>query len=429
MGEKIVLKRALGLVEVTFSGLGIILGAGIYALIGEAAGMAGNAVWISFGLAAVVALLTGLSYAELSSMFPKASAEYEYTYQAFGKRLAFVIGWLIILSGVIGASTVALGFASYLRALAGTPIIPAAAVLIFVLSGVLFAGIKQSAWLAIVFTLIEATGLIAIIVIGIPYIGSVDYLEMPLGLRGVFQAAALIFFAFIGFEEIVKLSEEARNPERDIPRGLVISVAVSIVLYILVALSAVGVLGWERLSESSAPFAEIAFVAFGESASLVLSVIALFATANTVLLMLLAASRIAYGMAEENSLPRFLARVHLRTRTPWASILAVMTLSAAFLFLGDIGLVANVTNFTLFLTFIFINAALVILRLRNPEIPRPFRVPLSLGRVPIIPIAGLATCALMITQLSFQVIAIGIALTLAGGLVALFYAGSDGRNT
>src|SRR3972149_7651489 len=123
MREKVALKRELGLLEVTLSGVGIILGAGIYAIIGKASGLTGNSLWISFAISALIAIFTGLSYAELSSLFPKASAEYEYTANAFGRRLAFIIGWLVILSGVIGASTVALGFGGYLKALFSTPII------------------------------------------------------------------------------------------------------------------------------------------------------------------------------------------------------------------------------------------------------------------------------------------------------------------
>ncbi len=247
------MKRALGLWEVTLSGVGIILGAGIYALIGEAAGLAGNAVWMAFALSALVALLTGLSYAELSSMFPKASAEYEYTSQAFGRRPAFVIGWLIIFSGAIGAATVALGFAGYFNVLLGAPLIPSALILVVILSGIIFVGIKQSAWLAIIFTLIETLGLVIIIIIGIPYLGSVDYLEMPFGFSGVFQASALIFFAFIGFEEMVKLSEEARDPERTLPTGAYPGNHSKHILYVLVALSAVSVLGWQELSLSMRP--------------------------------------------------------------------------------------------------------------------------------------------------------------------------------
>ncbi len=416
--HKVELNRALGLWEVTLSGVGIILGAGIYALIGEAAGLAGNAVWMAFALSAIVALLTGLSYAELSSMYPKASAEYEYTAQAFGRRLAFVIGWLIILSGAIGAATVALGFAGYFNTLTGAPRILSALILVIILSGIIFAGIKQSAWMAIVFTLIEALGLVIIIILGIPSLGSIDYLEMPFGLRGVFQAAALIFFAFIGFEEIVKLSEEAKDPEKTVPKALILAITVSIVLYVLVALSAVSILGWQDLSRSDAPFADIANAAFGKSAFFILSVVALFATTNTVLLMLLAASRIIYGMAGSSSLPDVLGRVHPVTRTPWVAILASMVLCMGFVLLEDIAFVANVNNFTVFVTFIVINVALILLRYRKPEIQRPFKVPLAVGRLPILPLLGVILNAFMLTQLSLEAIAIGIGLTVLGILVA-----------
>ncbi len=416
--HKVELKRALGLWEVTLSGVGIILGAGIYALLGEAAGLAGNAVWISFALSAIVALLTGLSYAELSSMFPKASAEYEYTVQAFGRRLAFVIGWLIIFSGAIGAATVSLGFAGYFSTLFGAHRLTSALVLVVILSGIIFVGIKQSAWVAIIFTLIEALGLVIIIILGIPSFGSVDYLEMPLGIDGIFQASALIFFAFIGFEEIVKLSEEAKDPEKTIPKALILAITASIILYVLVSLSAVSVLGWQDLSRSDAPFADIANAAFGRSAFFILSVVALFATTNTVLLMLLAASRIIYGMAGSSSLPEALGRVHPVTRTPWIAILASMFLCMGFVLLEDIAFVANVNNFTVFVTFIVINAALILLRYRKPEIPRPFKVPLAVGWLPVLPLLGMILNAFMLIQLPLEVIAIGIGLTVLGILVA-----------
>jgi APA family basic amino acid/polyamine antiporter len=418
-GQKVELKRVLGLWEVTLSGVGIILGAGIYALIGEAAGLAGNAVWMAFAISALVALFTGLSYAELSSMFPKASAEYEYTSQAFGRRPAFVIGWLIIFSGAIGAATVALGFAGYFNALLGAPRIPSALVLVVILSGIIFVGIKQSAWVAIVFTFIEALGLVIIVTLGISYFGSVDYLEMPFGFSGLFQASALIFFAFIGFEEIVKLSEEAIDPERTIPRALILAITASIVLYILVALSAVSVLGWQELSLSDAPFANIAYAALGKNAFFVLSIIALFSTTNTVLLMLLAASRIIYGMADSSSLPKVLGKVHPVTRTPWIAILVSMILCMGFVLLGDIAFVANVNNFTVFVTFITINAALIFLRYRKPEISKPFKVPLAIGRFPLLPFLGMVLNIFMLTQLTPEVMAIGIGLTVVGILVAL----------
>lgn len=414
MAQKAELKRVLGLFEVTLSGIGIILGAGIYALIGEAAGLAGNAVWISFAISALVALLTGMSYAELSSIFPKASAEYEYTAQAFSRRSGFVIGWLIIFSGVIGAATVALGFAGYFQSLVGPPIVPSALALVIVLCSITLAGIKQSAQVAVILTIIEASGLIFVIILGIPHLGSVNYLDMPFGMSGIFQASALIFFAFIGFEEMVKLSEEAKDPEKNIPRALIMAISVSIVLYIMVALCAVSVLGWQGLSQSAAPFAEIAYAALGQRASNAISVMALFATTNTVLLMLLASSRIIYGMAESSSLPRMLAQVHPRTGTPWAAIILSTVLSMAFVLLEDIAFVANVNNFTVFLTFIVINAALIVLRYKNPKSTRPFQVPISLGRMPLLPVLGILVNAFMLLQLSWQVLSIGIGLTVLG---------------
>lgn len=413
------LKRDLGLFEVTLSGVGIILGAGIYALIGKAAELAGNSVWIAFALAALIAVFTGLSYAEFSSIFPRASAEYEYTNRAFGKRLAFVIGWLIIFSGVIGASTVALGFGGYFEALTGASALPSAVLLILALSIILLWGIKISAWFAIVFTLIETVGLLIVICIGVPHLGSVDYLDMPNGLRGVFEAAALIFFAYMGFEEMVKLSEETRDPERNMPLALMAALAITILLYILVALSVVSVVPPEVLAASAAPFAEVAAEALGPEAFVVVSAIALFATANTVLLMLLAASRIAYGMAESASLPTVLGRVHPGRRTPMVAIVAVMLLSIAFLFSGDIAFVASANDFILFATFVVINASLITLRRKEPELPRPFRVPFAFGWVPVLPVLGILTCLFLIVHLDGAAILLGLGIAVVGGLIVL----------
>ena len=418
MSEKVALKRELGLFEVTLSGIGIILGAGIYALIGKASGLAGNSLWMSFSISALIAILTGLSYAELSSMFPKASAEYEYTAHAFGKRLAFIIGWLIILSGAIGASTVALGFGGYFKVLFSMPIITSAFVLIIALSFLLFLGIKESALFAVVATLIETAGLLIIIFIGVPYLGKVDYFEMPLGMDGVFQAAALVFFAYTGFESIVKLSEETKSPEKTIPKGLIFAILISVVLYILVAISAVSVVGWENLSRSDAPLADIAFSAFGSNAFIFLTIIALFSTANTVLLMMLGSSRIMYGMANSFHLPSILSKVHFLRRTPWAAIIMTSVLSLLFIFAGDIAFVANVANFTLFVTFFVINASMIVLRYKEPDVKRPFRVPFTIGRFPLLAFLGILFSVFMLLQLEANVILVGTALVVVGGLLS-----------
>ncbi|MDD4127099.1 MAG: amino acid permease [Methanomicrobium sp.] len=411
------LLRTLTLPEVTLTGIGVILGAGIYALIGEAAALSGNALWLSFVFSSMIALFTGLSYMELSSMFPLAGAEYEYTKNSFGSLFAFVIGMLVILSSILGSATVALGFAGYLYGLFKIPVLFAAVLLLVSLSLVIYTGIRQSAKVAIICTLIEAGGLIGIIVIGLPYIGSVDYLAMPLGLSGIFQAAALLFFAYQGFEEIVKLSEETVEPEKNIPKGLILAVIITVILYIAVAISIVSIGGWEEIAGSPNPFAKIAGVAFPEGYTL-FSAIALFATANTVLLMLLSGSRIIYGIAKKGKLPKCLAVIHQKRKTPTAAIAVSCIASIIFLGLGNINDIAYLTNFTLFVTFAVINASVISLRFQIPDYRRPFKIKGSFLNIPVIPAAGLITCLFFLFQLNSDIFTAGIAI-----VAVLFIAG------
>ena len=408
------LKRELGLLEVTLSGVGIILGAGVYVLIGQAAGLAGNAIWLAFGLSAIIALLTSLSYAELSSMFPKAGAEYDYVTNAFNARLAFVIGWLVFLSGVLAAATVALGFAGYFSALTSTPMLISAIVLLIVLTILLGYGVKETARVAVISTLIEVSGLVIIIAIGLPYLGSVDYGEMPLGYSGLFAASALIFFAYQGFESMVKFSEETKKPETTVPKALILALAISVILYVLVALSVVSVLGWQQLAVSNAPFADVVYGTLGPDAAVIIAIVALFATANTALMSMYASSRILYGMAGSSSLTAGLAWVHPARRTPWIAIIICGVLSGMLIFAGDIAFIANVTNFTLFITFIVINAAVIVLRYHSPHTSRPFRIPCSIGRLPLFPVAGIFFCIFLLAVQDLAVLTLGLVLTGVG---------------
>jgi APA family basic amino acid/polyamine antiporter len=405
------LKRELGLLEVTLSGVGIILGAGIYVLIGQAAGLTGNAIWLAFVFSALIALLTGLSYAELSSMFPKAGAEYDYVANAFDSRIAFVIGWLVFLSGVLAAATVALGFAGYFFALTRVPILISAIVLLIVLTALLAYGIKETARVAVISTLIEVTGLVIIIGIGLPHLGSVNYWEMPQGYSGLFAASALIFFAYQGFESMVKFSEETIKPETTVPTALICAIVISVVLYVLVALSVVSVLAWQDLAVSNAPFTDIVSGTLGPDAAVIIAIIALFATANTALMSMYASSRILYGMAGSSSFTAGLAWVHPAQRTPWIAIIICGVLSLLLIFAGDIAFIANVTNFTLFITFIVINAAVIALRYHSPHTPRAFRIPYSIGRLPLIPVAGIIFCISLLAVQDVEVLTIGMVLT------------------
>jgi APA family basic amino acid/polyamine antiporter len=406
---KLKLKREIGLFEVTLYGVGIILGAGIYVLIGKAAGFAGNSLWLSFLIGAFIASFTGLSYAELATLFPKAAAEYIYVRKAFGSRLAaYLLGWLIVTAGIISAATVALGFAGYFTSFFLIQKILVALILIAILSFINFLGIKESSRVNIIFTLIEVFGLAFIILIGLPRIGSINYLEMPLGFKGVLTAAALIFFAYIGFEDVVNIAEETKNPRKVVPRALLLAVALTTLIYILTSLSVVGLVGWKELSLSNAPLALAASKVFGQNAFLLLTFIALFATANTVLIILIVTARMLYGMAKEKSLPEYLARIHIKTRTPWISIFLTMCLAMLFVLLGDIVVVASLTNLVVFLTFLSVNLSLILLRYTLPKMHREFKVPLNIGRFPLLALFGAVSTLLMISQFSLNLILFGL---------------------
>jgi len=353
-------------------------------------------------------------------MFPRAAAEYAYVSEAFGRKAAFVVGWLILASGVLSTATVALGFGGYVAGATTLPIVPAALLLIAGLSALAVLGIRETALFAIAMTLIEAAGIVFVILIGLPHLGSVDYFVMPNGFSGVFKGAALVFFAFMGFEEMVKLAEETKDPERTIPRAVLLALAIAVALYMLVTVSAVSVLGWERLAASSAPFAEIAGAVLGEQAFAVITLVALFATANTALLLLVAASRLAYGMAAAGSLPAALGRVHGRFGTPWVAVAAAGAISAGFLFAGNIAYVANATNVALFLTFLTINAVVIVLRFREPDTPRPFLVPGAALGVPLVPVLGILFSVFLLFQLEAAVLVLGGVLLVSGGVIAVF---------
>ncbi|MGY5148371.1 MAG: APC family permease [Candidatus Nitrosopumilus sp. bin_7KS] len=415
------LKRHMGLFQLTMYGTGLILGAGIYVLIGEAAGFAGNAVWISFALGSVVALFAGFSYAELSSVFPKAAAEYVFIKNAFKNNFfAFIIGWLTAITSIITAATVALGFGGYFAEFVNIPIVISAIGLLVILSIVNFIGIRESAWTNTIFTVIEATGLILIIVIGFTFASPepIDYSESPSGLTGIAIAFVLIFFAFIGFEDMANMAEEVKKPRKTLPRAIILSVLISGIIYILVSLAVVRVVNWEELANSAAPLALVAERGLGSEAHIILSSIALFAITNTVLITLVAGSRIFYGMAKEKVFPSILKKVHFKTKTPWIAVIVIMITAISFTFIGDIVIIANITVFAIVITFAAVNLAVIVLRYTEPDIERKFKVPINIGKFPILPLLGLIVSGYMALQFEIEVVLVGVAII---GIGIIFY--------
>ncbi len=407
------LKRVLGLPALTFYGVGVILGAGIYSVLGAAAVLAGDALWLSFAISSAVAVLTALSYAELSTTYPRASAEFTYLRRAIPRfpDLALITGLLVAVSGAATAATVSIAFASYLRIFMDASPALLAWGLLAAATGLNVVGVKESGWVNTAFTLLEAGGLLLFVGLGV---GSdkfgAAFLATPT--LGVMSGAALAFFSFLGFENIANLAEEAKEPARDLPRAIFLSLGIATILYVLVALAAVALLPAEQLGEAQAPLADAARVSSTKVAG-ILGGIALFATANTALVSMLVASRVVFGIAREGELPRVLSTVLPRRKTPWVAIVTVAGVAAAFVPFGDVATVASLSSFASLIAFAAVNVALIVLRYREPDAPRPFRVPGAIGRFPILPAVAAATTLGVVTQLDPRALISGGAVVLA----------------
>lgn len=403
-----VLRRTLGLWQVTVSGVGVILGAGVYALVGPASARAGSALWLSFLIAALAAGLTAYSYGRLAQRRPKDSPEFQYTALAFGPRVGFVAGWLMLVADLLAASAVAIGFGGYLAHLAGTPGALNALLLLAGVALVLHAGISQSIWLAIVLTVVEAAGLVFVIAVGLPHWPSTSYTQMPEAMGGVWAGAALIFFAYLGFDELGNFAEEMRAPERDLPRALFLSIVITTLVYVAVALSAVAAVDWRELAASPAPLALVARRALGPGADTVLALMALAATANTVLLLVLSASRSMYGMASEGRLPAVLARIDRRS-TPVAATWTALSVTAVVAVSGTLVQAATLTDAAVLTSFMLVNASLLWLA-RGRTTAGESRTWLDV----VVPILALAMCAVLLAHVGWLALGAAVALAAVG---------------
>jgi APA family basic amino acid/polyamine antiporter len=408
------LDRTLGLWQVTASGVGIIVGAGIYVLVGDAVALAGARTWMAFVLAAGLSVLTGLSYAELTSMYPRSGAEFEYARHAFPAWVAFVVGWVMIAGLVVAAAAVSLGFGRYLGRFVDVGPTVGGLFLLAVVAVVAWAGIRRSARLTVALSLIQVGGLLYVMVIGLPHIGQVDLLDGSSGSGGVLAAAALVFFAFIGFDEVITLAEETKDPTRIVPRALLLALGISTVLYVGVAIAAVSVIGPDAVASSERPLAEVIDHALGGRGADVLAAMALIATTNTTLLCVTAASRLQFGMGSAHALPIVFTRLGDRSRAPRVAIAVSVLIAAGFVLIGDLTLIASVTDLAVYLVFIAVNLAVVILRFRSPDHPRPFRTPFAIGRFPVLPVAGLLAVLVMIPALRWEALVMGGGLCLLG---------------
>lgn len=392
MTESKALKRSLSLPLLTFYGLGTILGAGIYVLVGKVAVQAGMYVPLAFLIAAILTVFTALSYAELAVRYPKSGGAAVYVQAGFQRPwLAIFVGFLIILTGVISAATLVNGFVGYLHVFLNAPSWLVITLLVLAM-GILAAwGIAESVKVAAAITLIELAGLIFILVVSSDRFAELParWLELipPIEIQvweGIFLGAFLAFYAFIGFEDMVNVAEETQNPERNLPRAILLALAAAAALYLLVAMAAVLSLEVEVLASSVAPLALLYTQSTGHTAALI-SLISLFAVVNGALIQIIMASRLLYGMSREGWLHPALSTIHPVRRTPLlATVLATLTVLILALWLPLVTL-AKATSFVMLIAFSLINWSLIRIKHREPRGGK-FITPAW------VPWAGLLTC-------------------------------------
>jgi len=397
------LRRRLGLTLLVLYGTGITVGAGIYVLIGAVAGHAGIYAPWSFVLAAVVMALTVASYAELSTRYPVSAGEAAYVRAAFQSRvLSTAIGILTVLTGIVSSAAVTLGSAGYIREFIDLPEALIVVMVVLALGAVAAWGILESVVLASLFTVIEVGGLVTVIVAGVhaglPVTATILHLP-PLDamvLPGIGFGSLLAFFAFIGFEDLANVVEEAKVPQRDIPRAMILTLLISTLLYVLVAAVAVSSGPIERLSSSPAPLSLVFRQVAGVSPATI-SAIAIVATLNTILAQMTMAARVVYGLAREGELPRIFAQVHRGTGTPLVATFCVSAAVVPLALFFPLTPLAEGTSLATLALFALVNLSLLWLRYRGVPSPNPH------VSVPIwMPVAGFVTCIAMMAGALFR---------------------------
>ncbi|WP_104180599.1 APC family permease [Arthrobacter sp. B0490] len=422
------LKRAIGAPLLFAFIVGDTLGAGIYTLVGTMADDVGGVIWLPLLIALVVALLTAGTYAELITKYPHAGGAARYIDRAFGiPYLSFLVGFLMMASGITTAAALANAFAGdYLAALIDVPSAPAAVVFIILLTLINLRGVRESLTANLVASIIEVSGLVLVIVLAAVVLGSgngepgrlLEFAPDVPPLEGAFAASVIAFFSFLGFEAAANMAEEVRDPSKAYPRALFGAIGTAAVVYLLIALGAVIVLPPAELAQSTGPLLDVVNASGVGIPSWLFSLIALIAIANGALLFMVMASRVGYGLAEADLLPRAFARVLPNRRTPWVSIVVVAGLTIVLTLFGDLATLAETTVLLLLLVFISANVSVLVLKKDKMEHSH-FSAPR------IVPILAILASIALLAQQSGVVWLGAIAYIVVGSL--LFLAARAGR--
>ncbi|NBE95388.1 amino acid permease [Nonomuraea sp. KC401] len=440
-GEGGELRRTMSLWQLTLFSVGATLGTGIFVILGQAVPKAGPAVVVSFLLAAFTALLSALSYAELAGTIPVSGSSYSYAYATLGELVAWICGWCLMLEYAVSVAAVSVGWGEYLnsflRSLAGftlpdaitrSPgqdggVVNVTAILIVLLATwLLLHGASESARANAVFVLIKIAVLLFFCAVAFTAFRSGNLAPLaPMGVAGITAAASQVFFSYIGFDAASTAGEEAKNPKRDLPLAIVFSLAIVTLVYVLVALAAVGAMPWTEFDPDSteASLAYIADLAMGATwPGLIVSFGAVIAIASVVLTVMYGQTRILFAMSRDGLIPRVFQKVDPRRQVPVANTFIVALFISVLAGLVPLGQLAEATSIGTLFAFAIVNVGVLVLRYRSPEIPRSFRVPFF----PVTPVLGAIFCLLVMAGLA-GVTWLAFALWMLVGLACYFLYG------
>ncbi|KLU59533.1 putative amino acid permease YhdG [Peptococcaceae bacterium CEB3] len=431
------LKRALSAFDLTALGIGGIIGTGIFVLTGiGASNFAGPALVISFIMAGLASGLAALSYAEFAAMIPVAGSAYTYGYAALGEIFAWVIGWDLLLEYGLASSTVAVGWSGYLVNLlsaigvnlpawainapgAGGIINLPAILIVGLIVGLLTVGVKESKWVNNIIVVVKLAVIVLFIAVGTSHVTTANWHPyMPFGWGGVMTGASIIFFAYLGFDAVSTAAEEAKRPQRDLPIGLMASLGISTVLYILVTMILTGMVNYTKLNTSAPVSFALNYIGLHWAAAL-LSVGAIAGITSVLLVDLFAQTRILYAMSRDGLLPPVFSSVHQKFKTPHVSTRLVGLVVAAMAGFTPIKDLAEMANIGTLFAFVIVSAAVIVLRKTKPEQRRPFRVPL----VPWLPLLAIVSCLYLMYSLP-QLTWIRFVVWLVVGLIIYWRYGS-----